>query len=151
MMVTGTEVLDLHLYHTDKKLNRLRKSKGGMHTTKIMAVDDEPDTLDLIVKILKSGGYDVVPCESGTECLSKFRTEKPDLILLDILMPDIDGHQVLKNIKEIAPEQRVAFLTVLGVSAAEKEAAIKEGATDYIRKPITPEGLLEKVKEILAK
>ena len=118
---------------------------------KIMAVDDEPDVLDLIVAVLKSGGYDVVACASGTECLGKFQLEKPDLVLLDVLMPDIDGHQVLKRIKEMAPDQRVAFLTVLGVSAAEKEAAIKEGALEYLRKPFTPDGLLGQVKEMLTK
>ena len=81
---------------------------------KIMAVDDEPDVLDLIVMVLKSGGPDVVAAASGTECLGKFQLEKPDLVLLDIMMPDMNGHQVLKRIKEMAPEQRVAFLTSSG-------------------------------------
>ena len=117
-----------------------------------MAVDDEPDVLDLVVMVLKSGGHEVVSAGSGTEALAKYMRDKPDLVLLDVNMPDMDGHQVLKKMKEMKPDQKAAFLTVLGVSDAERQAAIKnEGIIDYLRKPFTPDGLLEKVKECLEK
>jgi len=119
--------------------------------SKIMAVDDETDILKLITRVLKDSGYDVVTCSSGEECLKRFQAEKPDLILLDIMMPGIDGWQVYKKIKKVDARQRVAFLTVLGVPEAPKEAVIEMGAADYITKPFTPEELSAKVKTILKK
>ncbi len=116
---------------------------------KIMAVDDEPDIIRLLTRILKRAGYEVVACSSGEECLKKFRAEKPDLILLDIMMPGMDGWHVYKRIKEIDEGQRVAFLTVLGVPEPSREAMIEMGAADYIMKPFTPDELLKRVKAIL--
>jgi DNA-binding response OmpR family regulator len=118
---------------------------------KIMAVDDEHDILRLLTRILGGAGYEVVTCSSGEECLQRFPAEKPDLILLDIMMPGMDGWSTYKRIKEIDKGQKVAFLTVLGVPGPPREAMIEMGAADYIMKPFTPEELLKRIKTLLEK
>ena len=66
---------------------------------KIMAVDDEPDIIKLIEKVLKKAGHEVVGCLSGDECLKNYAREKPDLLLLDVMMPGMDGWEVYKHKK----------------------------------------------------
>ncbi|MDI6883537.1 MAG: response regulator transcription factor [Hadesarchaea archaeon] len=118
---------------------------------KIMAVDDEPDILNLLKRILERAGYQFVGCPSGEECLEKYGREKPDLVMLDIMMPGMDGWRLYKQLMEINKRQKVAFLTVLGVPAETKEGVIEMGAADYITKPFEPAKLLERVKTILKK
>ena len=118
---------------------------------KIMAVDDEPDTIKLINKILKGAGYGFVGCLSGKECLEKLKKEKPDLVLLDIMMPEMDGWEVYERIKKINKKQRVAFLTVLRATDESRVGMAKMGVEDYITKPFEPNELLYGVKTILEK
>ncbi len=118
---------------------------------KIMGVDDEPDILNLVKRILEGAGYQFVGCASGEECLKMYEKEKPDLILLDIMMPGIDGWHVYKRLKQIKKDQKVAFLTVLGMSDKTREGVIEMGAADYITKPFEPAQLLERVKAIMKK
>ena len=118
---------------------------------KIMAVDDQPDIVNLLRRILEGAGYQFVGCSSGEECLEKLEREKSDLILLDIMMPGMDGWHVYKRIRQLRKDQKVAFLTVLGVPTETREGIIEMGAADYITKPFEPAELLEKVKAILRK
>lgn len=116
---------------------------------KIMAVDDQADIINLLKRILVGAGYQFVGCASGEECLEKLEKEKPDLILLDLMMPGMDGWHIYKRVREIKKSQKVAFLTVLGIPSETKEGIIEMGAADYITKPFEPAKLLEKVKAIL--
>lgn len=99
---------------------------------KIMAVDDEPDTIKLIERILKGAGHEFVGCSSGKGCLKKLKKEKPDLILLDVMMPEMDGWEVYRRIKKANKEQRVAFLTALRATDDAKVGMAEAGVEGYI-------------------
>lgn len=118
---------------------------------KIMAVDDQPDIVNLLKRILEGAGYAFVGCTSGEECLEKYEKEKPDLILLDIWMPGVDGWQVYERIKSINEAQKIAFLSALGIGPQSQVKLVKLGIKDYISKPFEPNELLDRVKEILAR
>jgi DNA-binding response OmpR family regulator len=116
---------------------------------KIMAVDDEPDTIKLIGRILKKAGYDFVGCASGEECLKKLKKEKPDLILLDVMMPGMDGWGTYKRIKEINEEQKVVFLTATTIYPDARKTMVKLDISDYLTKPFEPYELVERVRAAL--
>ena len=116
---------------------------------KVMAVDDQSDIISLMKRILEGSGYAFVGCCSGEECLEKYEKEKPDLILLDIMMPGMDGWHVYKQLKTTNPKQKIVFLTALGVPPEVKEGMRDLGAADYITKPFEPQELVGKVKAIL--
>ena len=118
---------------------------------KIMAVEDRPESLDLIRKILTRAGYEFVGCEDGEECLEKFVKEKPDLILLDIMLPGMDGYEVYEQIKKLNKSQKIAFLSALDISGRAQARLFRLGMPTYISKPFTPDELLTKVAEILKK
>lgn len=117
--------------------------------TKIMAVDDEQDIVKLIGRILKKAGYEFVGCLGGEECLKKFKKEKPDLLLLDVMMPSMSGWDVYKEIMKINKKQKVLFLTAVTMQSDARETMDKLGVSDYLTKPFEPYELTERVKLIL--
>ncbi len=120
--------------------------------SKILVVDDEKDILELVSLILSEGGIEVFQAQDGLSALEIARKEKPDLILLDIMMPEIDGWEVLKilKIEEETKNIPVAMLTCK-TETRDKVLGIQEGAIDYITKPFAPEDLLVRVQDMLAK
>ncbi|MEM2192341.1 MAG: response regulator [Candidatus Hadarchaeales archaeon] len=116
---------------------------------KIMAVDDEPDITKLIEKILKKAGFKVVTCNSGQECLEKLPKEKPDLVLLDVMMPGMDGWEVYKRIRKINKNQKVAFITAVTIESDARKKMDELGVQHYLTKPFDPPELVERVKTIL--
>ena len=116
---------------------------------KIMVVDNEPDIVDLTRTVLEIGGYNVVPCYSGEECLRKLDKEQVDLVLLDIMMPGMSGWDVFNRIKKKNTNTKVAFMSVLEISEKRKNVLLEEGLADYIMKPFDKDTLLEKVDNIL--
>lgn len=118
---------------------------------KILVVDDEKDIVRLEQTGLKSEGYEVVTASTGREALEKVFFEKPDLILLDVMLPEIDGFEVLKRLRE-NPE--TAAIPVIMLTAKSEEADVvkgwKSGADLYITKPFELEELMETVQRILA-
>ncbi|MEW6222440.1 MAG: response regulator transcription factor [Candidatus Hadarchaeota archaeon] len=119
--------------------------------TKIMAVEDGADILALIEKILKRAGYEFVGCTTGEEALEKFGKEKPDIVLLDIMLPGVDGYDVYKKMKSIHKDQKIAFLSALDISAKAQVRLFSLGSPTYISKPFTPDELLGKVRSLLEK
>jgi len=121
-----------------------------MARRKILVVDDEKYVAELIKDILESAGYKVVPAYNAKEALEKVYTESPDLILLDILMPKMDGYQVCRKIREdlILANIPIIMLTVKGGEKDEIEG-LGVGADDYIVKPFRPGVLLARVKMVL--
>ncbi len=102
---------------------------------KILIVDDEPEVCEAISRYFTRRGYNVVIATSAKEALSKVSAEKPALIILDILMPLIDGLECLRKIKEIDKEATVIIVTcVASVDTARK--ALELGAVDYVTKPL---------------
>jgi two-component system nitrogen regulation response regulator NtrX len=114
----------------------------------ILIVDDEPAILNSVSKILEDEGYQVVVAKSGTEALKLLSTDLPDLVLLDIWMPDLDGLETLKRAKEQAPKLQVMMMSGHGsIETAVK--AIKLGAYDYIEKPLSLENVTLRVRHAL--
>ncbi len=118
---------------------------------KIMVVDDEPDVVDLVKLVLESDGFDVVTAYSGKEALDKIVQEMPDLVLLDIMMPQMDGWEVYSRIKA-HPKTKdipVAMLTAKSQSIDKMIGLHVVKVDDYITKPFGRSELLERVKRIL--
>ncbi len=117
---------------------------------KILVVDDEKDILELVSIILSEGDITVYKAEDGRNALEIAKEKKPDLILLDIMMPEIDGWEVLKMLKKEKETKDipVAMLTCK-TEVRDKVLGIQEGAVDYITKPFAPDDLMSRVKEIL--
>lgn len=114
---------------------------------KILLVDDEPQALSLLSRFLQVRGYQTLVAHDGEAAIELFLRERPDLVLLDIRMPGIDGLQVLREIKSIDPEALVVMVTAVRESGPEAEA-LEAGALGYITKPIDPILLECAIKEL---
>ncbi|CDF80900.1 two-component system response regulator [Formosa agariphila KMM 3901] len=117
---------------------------------KILLVDDEPDILEIVGYNLSSEGYEVITAENGIEAVKKARKEKPQLIILDVMMPGMDGIEACEQIRNI-PELKdtiITFLTARGEDYSQV-AGFDAGADDYITKPVKPKVLVSKVKALL--
>ena len=118
---------------------------------KILIVDDDPYILLSLEFLMKKGGNEVMIARNGTEALETINTKKPDLILLDIMMPDVDGYSICKYIKstKALKDIIVVFLTAK-TQEADVEKGYKLGAAKYISKPFSTRELVKEVKELLA-
>ncbi len=116
---------------------------------KVMVVDDEPDTVDLVKLVLETEDFDVITAYSGSECLKKIALEKPDAVLLDIMMPEMDGWEVFKKIREKYVDLPVAMLTVRDQDKDKMLGLHVLKADDYITKPFGRKALVEKVKKLV--
>lgn len=117
---------------------------------KILLVDDEPDILEIVSYNLSNEGYQVITAENGVEGVKKAKKEKPQLIVLDVMMPEMDGIEACESIRKI-PEMKetiITFLTARGEDYSQV-AGFDAGADDYITKPIKPKVLMSKVKALL--
>jgi DNA-binding response OmpR family regulator len=116
---------------------------------KILVVDDEDDILQFLELVLREKGYDVVTAASGQEALTRAQIEKPDLVLLDIMMPQMDGWEVLKllRVDDETADIPVAMLSAR-TEAKDRVQGLQEGAIDYICKPFALQELLEKIGTI---
>ncbi|MBU2560647.1 response regulator [archaeon] len=118
---------------------------------KIMIVDDEVAAVHIAKLVLKRHGYEVVEAYSGEGCLEKIKEEKPDLILLDVMMPKIDGWEVLRRIKENEELKAipVVMLTVKPLNAETLKRKEMGYLSDYVIKPFSKEDLIACVREVL--
>jgi type II secretory ATPase GspE/PulE/Tfp pilus assembly ATPase PilB-like protein/DNA-binding response OmpR family regulator len=117
----------------------------------ILAVDDNRDQLTLMERFLSSNGFRVIACDSGRKALDAIGEAIPDLILLDVMMPEMDGYEVCSRLQKnsAAAYVPVVFVTALG-DEQDKARAFSVGAVDYLTKPLRKETLLEKVQTHLA-
>ncbi|WP_405198917.1 response regulator transcription factor [Christiangramia sp. LLG6405-1] len=117
---------------------------------KILLIDDDTEILDLLSIILRSEGYEIHTAKNGREGLINAKLLKPHLIILDIMMPGMDGMETCFEIRnsKILKDTLVAFLTARGENYSEA-AGLDVGADDYITKPIKPKVLLSRVKALL--
>jgi len=123
-----------------------------MSAKKVLVVDDNEDIRNLISIILTGESYEVLAVETGTQALEIYTEFKPDLILLDIMMPGISGFEVLEQIRDIrsAKLNSVPIVMITAKSLTDDiDKAIKLGATSYIVKPFRAESLKQKVLENL--
>ncbi|MAN29015.1 MULTISPECIES: response regulator transcription factor [Mesonia] len=116
----------------------------------ILLVDDEPDILEIVGYNLSSEGYTVVTADNGAKAVKMAKKKKPDLIILDVMMPEMDGIEACEQIRKIPELQDtiITFLTARGEDYSQV-AGFDAGADDYITKPIKPKLLLSKVKALL--
>jgi len=120
-------------------------------TIKILTVDDEPDVRRLIEIKLKKAGFEVITAVDGEEGVEKAKAEKPDLILMDVMMPKMDGYTAVEKIKtEMKPAPLVMMLTAKGTEDDVMQGLVG-GADDYITKPFAPRELIARVKVVLIK
>lgn len=115
----------------------------------ILVVDDIPDNIFLLQTILESEGYTVDAAFSGGSALSKIQAAPPDLVLLDVMMPDMSGYEVTQHIRQ---DQNLPFIPIVLVTAYDEPSAdqgFQVGANDFIRKPIDTDKLLATVSELL--
>ena len=121
-----------------------------MYQAKILVVDDEVYILHILDFILGAESYDVVTASNGEQALQKVREEKPDLVILDIMMPKLDGYETCRMIKKDPATKSipVILLTAKGREVDQKLGR-EVGADDYMTKPFSPSKLIERVQAIL--
>ena len=119
-------------------------------TKKILVVEDEPDIASLLTLMLKSQGYHVIAAGDGQEALEKARVEAPDLIVLDIMLPKLNGYKVARMLKF---DEKFSHIPIIMLTAKiqekDKKTGVEMGADAYVTKPFDTGQLLQKVKEIL--
>ena len=126
-------------------------------SAKILVVDDDPDMREALQMILESGGYTVVMAEDGEQCLAKLKEEQPDLLILDLLMPRMDGFEVCKALKDprYAKYARMPIIILSSVQEGvsqrryELETGVRLDVDDYVEKPIESSVLLERVGKLM--
>jgi DNA-binding response OmpR family regulator len=117
---------------------------------RLLIAEDECDIRDLIAFTLRYSGHQVITTTNGEEALEKTRTEKPDLVIMDVRMPRMTGYEACRLMKT---DQSIQHIPVVFLSAKGQEAEIKmgmeAGAIEYILKPFSPDHLVEKIEQIL--
>lgn len=114
---------------------------------KILLIDDEPEILEICRDYLKASGYDVITAKDGAQGLSSARREKPDLIVLDLMMPEMDGLDFCRTIRR---ESNVPIIMLTArVDETDKLVGLELGADDYMTKPFSPRELVARVKVVL--
>ncbi|RME72257.1 MAG: response regulator [Chloroflexi bacterium] len=118
---------------------------------RILCVDDEPGVIELMTLILRSLDVEVDGARSGKEALEKMRQQPPDLVLLDIMMPEMDGWEVYKHMRAEEPLKNIPVVIVTARNSSFEEVIAREraGVDDYITKPFVPNQVRESVKRIL--
>ena len=116
---------------------------------KILVVDDAAFMRLRAVKLLVEAGYVVVEAENGRLAVDAYARERPDAVLMDITMPEMDGLEALAEIRKIDPAARVAMLTAMGQQSIVMDA-IKRGARDFVVKPFAPDRVLGAVSKLLS-
>lgn len=132
-------------------MNTTMNAAGPVKTShKILVVEDEPDLLDLVVYNLRKEGFKPVRAETGAKALELARDEKPDLVLLDLMMPGIDGLEVCRRLRA---DDATADIPIVMVTARAEESdavvGLSVGADDYIKKPFGMKELLARVRAVL--
>ena len=122
-----------------------------MKKGKVLVVDDEVNITQILEFSIGSEGFDVITAQNGEEAIEKARREQPDLIILDIMMPKIDGYEACRILKAnpLTRSIPVVLLTAKGRDI-DKRLGMEVGATDYIVKPFSPNKLVERINQLLS-
>jgi two-component system, OmpR family, response regulator len=115
---------------------------------RLLVVEDEPTILELLSGSLRFAGFDVVTAASGADALRAAATARPDLILLDVMMPDGDGFEVIRQIRSGGPRIPVIFLTARG-TVNDRVAGLTLGGDDYVTKPFSLDEVLARIRAVL--
>ena len=115
---------------------------------KILVVDDAQFMRMRASKLLTQNGYEVIEAANGVEAVQRYKEERPDAVMMDITMPDMDGLEALKELRKIDPGARIAMVTAMGQQSIVLEA-IKAGARDFVVKPFDPNRVLAAVQKMI--
>ena len=127
---------------------------------KVLVIDDDPDILDATTMILESQGYEVVTARDGVEGLATLKAENPDLMILDLLMPKMDGFAVCKELQDprwskYKKDMPILILTSVREEPSrrryELETGLEMDVDDYVEKPMSPDVLLQRVNTLIKK
>ncbi len=126
---------------------------------KILLVDDDPDILDALTMVLEAQGYQVVTARDGLEGLATLKAEKPDLLILDLLMPKMDGFAVCKELQDPRWSKLkgmpILILTSVREEASRRRYELETGleldVDDYVEKPVSPDVLVARVEKLIKK
>ena len=117
---------------------------------RILAVDDEPHILKLVAFSLRSGGFDVLEATDGLSAIELALAEQPDLILMDVMMPVLDGYEACRRLKANAGTAHIPVVMLTAkTQVAEQKTGLECGALDYICKPFAPKDLVAQVRSFL--
>jgi DNA-binding response OmpR family regulator len=119
---------------------------------KILVIEDDPATTRLVEYTLKHEGYQVITCSNGLEGIRKAHSEMPDLIILDVMLPGMDGFEICHQLRG-EPDTSKMLILMFSAKAQEidKDTGIKVGADDYLTKPSAPAEIVSRVAKLLAK
>jgi DNA-binding response OmpR family regulator len=115
---------------------------------KILAIDDNPQALKMLRLCLEKQDYEVIAAHSGSEGLREFRDNHPDLVILDIMMPDVDGWEICRSLREMSPNVPILILTVLK-EKANVVRGLALGADEFVAKPFRPGELVARIQALL--
>lgn len=116
-----------------------------------MVVDDENDVVELIKFMLEKDGHEVITASNGRECLEKVEPTKPDLIILDIMMPEIDGYTVNTRLQEKDETRTIPVIILTAKGQMRDLFALGTNIVAFMEKPFDPKGLRDKIREFLVK
>jgi DNA-binding response OmpR family regulator len=117
---------------------------------KILIVDDEPDAVELVAFNLKAAGFDVITADDGAEALRKARTHSPQLVVLDVMLPELDGLEVCKLLRRDPATADIPILMLTAKAAeVDRVLGLELGAADYVTKPFSPRELVLRAKKLL--
>ncbi len=118
-------------------------------TRKILIVDDSPTERFYLADLLSKRGYSVVTAENGEEALSKVRSEKPSLVVMDVVMPGTSGYQATRAIARDPATQGIPVILCTSKSAeSDRIWGLRQGAKEYVTKPVDPDELLAKIASL---
>ena len=144
---------DLIRNPNDRQRNSQEHREGTLIMSKgsrILIVDDEPDVLELLEYNLREAGYVIVLAEDGQQALEKARNERPDIILLDLMLPEVDGLKVCKALKQDQTTSNIPIIMVTAKAAEiDRVLGLELGADDYVTKPFSPRELVLRVGNLL--
>ena len=117
---------------------------------RVLYIEDNPQTMRLVRKILHMGGYEIIEAENGLEGVAKALSELPDLILMDINLPDIDGIEATRRIRESDQAHSIPIIALTAnAMQGDRERILEAGPNDYLSKPISKNELLEKISSFV--
>ena len=119
-----------------------------METPKLLLVDDETAITDNLAPFLKRSGFDVTTAADGEQALKQVTSFQPEIIILDVMMPKLDGREVLRRLRNAGNWTPIILLTQVG-EATERAMALEEGADDYLNKPFDPHELTARIRAVL--
>lgn len=117
---------------------------------KVLVIEDNPDNMKLITFLLKKNGYETREAPTGREGIDQALRDRPDFIILDIQLPDMDGSEVLKTIRRSPINGGIPIIAMTSYAmSGDRARLMAEGCTGYIEKPIDPAGVIEQIRGIL--